>query len=64
MNFVYMNTHGRNVFCTHGQGLHGMLVLFNLHEHWNGNSIILMKFHHWLHGKLPRGAIGNKNFVK
>ena len=43
MNFVYMNTHGRNVFCTHGQGLHGMLVLFNLHEHWNGNSIILMK---------------------
>ena len=41
---LFISAHGRNVLCTHEQGLHRLLVWFNLHEHSNGNIIILMKF--------------------
>ena len=36
------------------------LVLANMKKYF----IILMNFHHWLHGKLPSGTISNKNLVK
>ena len=42
--FFYTNKHDQNVLCTHGQGLRRMSVWFKLHELWNENIIILMKF--------------------